>query len=354
MVPTVDTPQAEEEVAAPSSSSCHRRRAARQMVALVAALVLLAVVYMVAVSIPPLDNSAAFAVASSLDCHPELHAHRREKTALRDCDTLHNEVEKTDILLGAGKLKRVYVGCMWGEQVAVEEPQPDRVGDPDFASGAKRMETLQDIEGVVPLYGYCEDEGRELIVTKYLSNGPVAYRKWPRSLGFVDWRRTQQLPLDTRVDIAYDIAKIVHDVHHRPEGTRILCDWGVDQFSMDSHYRVYFTDLDHMPMLGEDGLVECSPKRFVDHFGLHPTYAPEQATGYMGITYDSFKMAAMFFEPLFSYRPDHNPLYAEIDELVQWCTQKEPQDRPLPLDIMKALASIKTRLFRVVDTSVEG
>ena len=52
-------------------------------------------------------------------------------------------------------------------------------------------------------------------------------------------------------------------------------------------------------MKSDSDTVECSKKRFVNYLGLFPTYAPEQEVGCMGMKYDSFKMAAVIFDPMF-------------------------------------------------------
>eukprot|EP00005_Dracoamoeba_jomungandri_P007337 CAMPEP_0174265586 /NCGR_PEP_ID=MMETSP0439-20130205/27079_1 /TAXON_ID=0 /ORGANISM="Stereomyxa ramosa, Strain Chinc5" /LENGTH=319 /DNA_ID=CAMNT_0015352121 /DNA_START=30 /DNA_END=989 /DNA_ORIENTATION=- len=283
-------------------------------------------------------NTYFWAVPSKVDdfrCFSEDNFELGEK--ILGCEEIEKYVQVSDIHIGGGHVKTIYLGCLQNKPVVVNIKRnvTGKLGGFRFVNGIDLIRRYQGSENVVKLIGVCPKT--ETTITELLA-GPLA----PKGLGGVgDWSKFRHLPFAERFKIARGVAKSIDDLHNMIPGTQsILCDWGTDQFLISKDNVPKLNDFDGVYVLeNRSSTVECTYKRFTNWFGLFPHIAPEQSDpGRMGLNYDSYKLGQLILKPLLHSPPSH--IANTVNTLISKCTKRKPENRLSAEEIVKRMDNI--------------
>ncbi|KAJ1701497.1 hypothetical protein LUZ63_001276 [Rhynchospora breviuscula] len=229
-------------------------------------------------------------------------------------------------LIGEGGYGKVYKGCCTnGVAVAIKRRSKKSLqGKKEFESEIEVLSRVHH-KNIVSLLGFCCEQGEELLVYEYISNGTLIDNLIGKGGVYLDW--------DQRLQIALDSARALSYLHELVDPLIIHRDLKPTNILLDENFNANVTDFGLSKMVsekekGHDSSKDIGTGRTVTRvqsmvMGTHGYADPEYIkTGFFSEKSDAYGFGTVMLE-LITARPSidrrtemHNYLVEEVKSAI--------------------------------------
>jgi len=206
------------------------------------------------------------------------------------CDDIKRDVSVTNVLLGQGAVKKVYIGKLKGHNVALSFLTNISMLE-DFKHNVAMLQELtpppnKTFPWLVQLVGWCFNNPA-VQITEFHNLGTA-----DKVHQILEEKFPEKNTLATRFKLCQDYVKIIHTLHSQVGGPRVLCDSNdpikaLSQFLISDDIGLILNDVDALPVVQKEKeqLIICGHKEISGEF-----IAPEQLWPFEDESFDEQKM----------------------------------------------------------------